>query len=66
MGGKIGLPTTDPMTSPEGKGPLLKPYQIIELRQGDPPRSSPPKDASGDCGSDTPTITLSALQRPRT
>ena len=35
------------------KGPLLKPYQIFELRQGKP-GSSPSKDASGDCSSNHP------------
>ena len=32
--GKLAYLTRDPMTIQEGKGPLLKPYQIIKLRQG--------------------------------
>ena len=33
--GKLAYFATDPMTIQEGKGPLLKPYWIIEFRQGD-------------------------------
>ena len=40
--------------------PAHQPFQF------NPPRSSPPKDASGDCSSNYPTSPCLALQRPGT